>query len=337
MKLNVYAFGSALVDIQLHVMDNVFPELGIEKGNMYLTERTRQEEIIRHLLGTSFQLDNPAEDIKTAPGGSAANTVHGICSLGGTAGLCGKVADDPLGAFYISRMATCGVEFNSTPGPGVTGSCVVLISDDAQRTMLTCLGTSSEIAYCDAREDLLSNSNYLYLEGYLFDSPLATETMLRAIDTARKNNVKVALTASDSFCVQRHKEIMLKLLHGAIDLLFANAQEAHALSDTETIDDALRVLSGMCKNIALTDGAHGSVLQFAENRLEVEPFMISAIDTTGAGDAYAAGLLYGITNGYSLADSGRIASFYSSRIVSQLGPRYSGNIVQELKSLRLNA
>jgi len=334
MKLNVYAFGSALVDIQVQVDDSVFQELGIDKGNMYLTERSRQEQVLKRLLGTDeLSLENISRGLQTAAGGSAANTVYGIVQLGGTAGLCGAVAEDAFGELYCRSMASSGVRFTPRLREGMSGTCVVLISADAQRTMLTCLGVSSEIArdYIDVQQ--LQNSDYIYLEGYLFDSAMATETMLHAVELARASGVRVAFTASDAFCIERHRDIFLKLLGGDIDLLFANAQEAQALTGERDTDAALRALCGMCPQVAVTDGEQGSLVHAGGATVRVAPHRVAAVDTTGAGDSYAAGLLYGLTNGCSLEASGRIASLFSSRVVSQMGPRYSGDIRAEVQAL----
>jgi len=336
MNVDVYAFGSALIDIQVHVKDSLLSEIGVEKGNMYLTERERQEEIVTTLLGeTSLELDQVRERLHTAAGGSAANTVFGVAHLGGQGGLCGKVAHDRFGTLYTELMKESKVVFSGRKSDGMTGTCIVLISDDAQRTMLTCLGVSSEITYDDIDEELLKSSKYVYIEGYLFDSEVATLTLMAAVETAKKNNVRIALTASDAFCIERHKDIFLKLIHNDVDLLFANAKEAQALTGTTDTREAVQALAGMCTNIAVTDGAKGSILSFNKELLRVEPFMVTALDTTGAGDSYAAGLLFGLANGYSVEASGKIASFYASRVVANIGPRYGGDIGTEIKSLRL--
>lgn len=338
MKIDVYACGSALMDMQLHIHDGLLKELGVEKGNMYLTDRIRQAEVLSRLAGAdALTLEQPAGDANMAAGGSAANTVFGIAQLGGRAALCGKVARDRFGDLYARYMQDSGVLFNENRVNGMTGTCIVLITEDAQRTMLTCLGVSSEITPGDMDEQQLADSRYLYLEGYLFDSELAARTMLQAIAAAKNNNVQIALTASDSFCVARHKDVFVQLIKNDVDLLFANAQEACALTDTPSTEEALTALSELCPHIAVTDGDRGSVLCFDKQLIRVEPFMVTALDTTGAGDAYAAGLLFGLSRGYSLQDSGRIASFYASRVVSQIGPRYSGDIRHEVKSLKLSA
>jgi len=322
------------VDIQVQVEDSLLTELGLEKGNRYLTEHGRQEEILRRLLGTeSLDSARKAGKLQTAAGGSAANTMYGISQLGGRAGFCGKIANDGLGALYAEHMRQSSVVFKESTGQGMTGTCVVLICDDAQRTMLTCLGVSGEIDYEDIDEELLRQSRYIYLEGYLFDSECAARTMLRAVAVARKNGVRIALAASDALCIVRHQDLFLQIIQNDVDLLFANAREAQALSRTNNNEAALRVLSGWCEGVAVTDGEHGSMVSFNGDVTKITPNRVSAVDTTGAGDAYAAGLLYGIISGHTIRESGMIASFFSARVVAQIGPRHSGDIQPELKDL----
>ena len=334
MELDVYALGNALVDIHVQVEDSLLTELGLEKGNRYPTDQSRQAEILRKLLG-SDSLDNAlkAGKLQTAAGGSAANTMYGISQLGGRAGFCGKIANDELGAIYTEHMKQSSVVFRENMGRGMTGACVVLTSDDAQRTMLTCLGVSGRIDYEDIDNELLRHSRYIYLEGYLFESERAAQTMLRAVAVARKNGVKVALTASDVGCVDRHRDLLVPLIQNDVDLLFANAREARALSGADTNDGAFRVLSGWCEGVAMTDGKHGSMVSCNGEVTKIAPYNVSALDTTGAGDAYAAGLLYGIVNGRTARESGTIASLFSAMVVTQFGSRHSGDIQQELKDL----
>ncbi len=334
MKLDVYAFGNALMDIQVHISDSLLDKLDVEKGNMYLTERDRQEEILKELMDSDkLEIDRLGGKLQTSAGGSAANSIFGVVQLGGQAGLCGKVAKDGFGDLYIKDMQDHGVYCNENQADGMTGTSVILISDDAQRTMLTCLGVASQIRYSDVNEEMLKDSKYIYLEGYLFDSPVATETFLQVVEVAKKNDVKISLSASDPFCVDRHKDIFLKLIQNDVDLLFANAQEAQALAGTDDTAEAVKMLSKMCDNVAVTDGEQGSFLNFRGEALYIEPHKVNALDTTGAGDSYAAGLLYGLTSGYSLPESGKLASFYASRIVAQVGPRYLGDIKKDLRQM----
>jgi len=334
MELDVYALGNALVDIQVQVEDSLLTELGLEKGKRYVTEHGHQEEILRRLLG-SDSLDSARKvgKLQTAAGGSAANTMYGISQLGGRAGFCGKIANDGLGALYAEHMRQSSVVFKQSTGQGMTGTCVVLISDDAKRTMLTCLGVSGQIDYEDIDEELLRHSRYIYLEGYLFESEFAARTMLRAVAVARKNGVRIALAASDALCIARHQDLFLQIIQNDVDLLFANAREAQVLSRTNNNEAALRVLSGWCEGIAVTDGEHGSMVSFNGKVTRIAPNRVSAVDTTGAGDAYAAGLLYGIISGRTIRESGMIASFFSAKVVAQIGPRYNGDIQPELKKL----
>jgi len=270
---------------------------------------------------------------QTAAGGSAANTMYGISQLGGRAGFCGKVGNDRLGFLYAKHMCQSNVVFKENTGQGMTGTCVILISEDAQRTMLTCLGVSGRIDYEDIDEELLRHSRYIYLEGYLFESECAARTMLRTVELARKHNVKMALTASDPGCVERHRDLLVPLIQNDVDLLFANAREARALSGADNNQAALEVLSGWCEGVAVTDGEHGSMVNINSEIMNIPPHRVSALDTTGAGDAYAAGLLYGITHGRTVKESGTIASLFSAGVAAQIGPRYNGDIQPELKSL----
>lgn len=334
MELDVYALGNALVDVRVRIEDSLLAELGLEKGSRYLVEHGRQEEILQRLLG-SDSLDSARKTgkLQTAAGGSAANTMYGISQLGGRAGFCGKVANDELGTLYAEHMRQSGVVFNEKPGRGMTGACLVLISDDAQRTMLTCLGVSGRIDYEDIDKELLKHSSYIYLEGYLLESERAARTMLRTVALAKENGVKIALTASDPGCVDRHRNLLVPLIRNDVDLLFANAREARALSGADTNEAAFQKLSGWCEIVAVTDGEHGSLVSFNGEITKIPPHRVSAIDTTGAGDAYAAGLFYGITQGRTIEESGTIASLFSAGIAAQIGPRHNGDIQPELKKL----
>ncbi len=215
----------------------------------------------------------------------------------------------------------------------MTGTCVVLISKDAQRTMLTYLGVSGEIDYEDIDEELLRNSRYVYLEGYLFESECTARTLFRVVEVARGSGVKIALTASDADCVDRHRDMLVQLIKDDVDLLVANAREARAISGADRTEVALRILSGWCQGVAVTDGVRGSMLNFGGEPTRIAPCSVSALDTTGAGDAYAAGLLYGIAGGHTIRRSGTIASLFSAETVTQFGPRHSGDIGPELKDL----
>jgi sugar/nucleoside kinase (ribokinase family) len=294
MELDVFAFGNALVDIQVKVEDSLLIELVFEKGNRYPTERGRQVEILRRLLG-SDNLDRAGKTgkLKTAAGGSAANTMYGLAQLGGRVGFCGKTANDGLGILYTRHMRQRHIAFKESKGQGMTGMCVVLISDDAQRTMLTCLGVSGEIDYEDIDEELLRHSRYIYLEGYLFENECAARTMLRAVSVARKNGVKIALTASDADCVNLYRDLLVQFIQNGVDLLFANAREARVLSGVDDNETALQVSYGWCESVAVTDGDHGSLVSFNGKVTKIAPYRVSALDTTGARDTMRPGYCTG--------------------------------------------
>lgn len=334
MELDVYAFGNAIVDIQVQVQGLALTEIGFEKGSRYLVEHNRQEEILRRLLGSdSLASAQKTGKIQMAAGGSAANTMYGISQLGGRTGFCGKVATDELGALYAKYMRQSGVFFRENTRPGITGTCIVLITGDAQRTMLTCLGVSGQIDYEDIDLEMLKRSRFIYVEAYLLDSDCAARTILWATRIARENGVKIVLAASDANCVDRHRDLLLQVIENGIDLLFANTQEARALSGADSDKGALKVLSGWCQGVAVTYGEYGSIVSFNGEVVKISPYVVSAVDTTGAGDAYAAGLLYGILSGRTIKESGRIASFYSAKVVGQIGPRYNGDMPRELTNL----
>ena len=330
----MYAIGNALVDIQIQVPDSVIAELGCDKGGRYPTQHGRQQEILQTALGPDT-LDSALQSpkIQTAAGGSAANTVHGMSLLGGRAGFCGKWADDRFGSLFKTHLQQSGIIFRPTYGQGMTGSCVVLVTDDAQRTMFTCLGVSGNVDHHDIDEDRLAQSQVVYLEGYFLENERSLQTLLRAIAIARHNNVHIALTASDAFCVDRHRDQFITLIQNDVDWLFANAQEAQRLSRTNNSEAALRVLSGWCNHVAVTDGAQGSLLSCHGEWVTLPAVDITAVDTTGAGDAYAAGLLYGITHDRTPQESGKIASLFAAQVAMTMGPHFKGALPPDLVEL----
>ncbi len=329
--LDVYAIGNALVDIQIQVPDSVIAELGCDKGCRYPTQHLRQQEILKTALG-SETLDNALQShrIQTAAGGSAANTVHGMALLGGQVGFCGKWADDRFGSLFTTHLQQNAIVFRETHGQGMTGSCVVLVTDDAQRTMFTCLGVSGEVDSHDINEDCLAQSRLVYLEGYFLENERTLETLLQAIAIAKQHNVSVALTASDAFCVDRHRDLFVRLIQHDVDWLFANALEAQRLSRANTVEAAVRVLSGWCNHVVVTNGAQGSLLSCNGELLTIPAVKISAVDTTGAGDAYAAGMLYGMTHGRTPRESGSIASLFAAQVATTMGPHCTGTLPPNL-------
>lgn len=312
MKYDVYGVGNALVDIEATVSDALLDELRFAKGMMTLVDQETQRRVLAALDGAP---------INRCAGGSAANTVIGVADFGGRSAYCGKVGSDSLGDFCLKDMRALGVGIEVTPADGATGTCVVLITEDAQRTMLTCLGVSAGLTPDDIDENELRQAKYLYVEGYLFAGEQTRAAALRAIELAVKHGVKVAFTVSDPFLIGRHREEFWKLIEGPVDLLFCNLEEARSLTNLVDPIECAHVIHQHARNVALTLGPNGSILMHEGQAIPIEAVSVNAVDTTGAGDMYAAGILYGITNGLSWKQSGRLASHAAARVVAQLGAR----------------
>jgi sugar/nucleoside kinase (ribokinase family) len=272
--------------------------------------------------------------ITRCAGGSAANTVLGVADLGGTAAYAGKVGNDSLGNFCLQDMRKMGVTIEVPPAGGQTGTCVILITKDAQRTMLTNLGVSATLGPEDIDEQTIAKSKFIYVEGYLFTGDCQREAALKAINIAKRHDVPVAFTVSDPFLIDRYREDFWKLIEGPVDLLFCNLQEARSLTGLQNAIDCAQAIHKHAQRLALTLGADGSILMQDGNAIPIEGVAVKAIDTTGAGDMYAAGILYGITNGLSWKQAGHLASHAAARIVGQLGARLErGFTRQEIQEL----
>jgi sugar/nucleoside kinase (ribokinase family) len=312
-QYNVYGVGNALVDIQARIADETLETLRFAKGIMTLVDEDTQVRVLSSLKGAQ---------ISRCAGGSAANTIMGIADLGGSAAYAGKVADDEFGRFFLQDMRKLGVAIEVPPtAGGNTGTCVILITGDAERTMLTHLGVSGSLGPDDIDEAEIAKAEYVYVEGYLFSADANRAAALKAIDLAKANGVKVALTVSDPFLIRLYKDEFWKLIEGPVDLLFCNLEEARSLTDRDDPVECARHIHRHAADVALTLGPQGSLLMRAGELIPVEGVPTKAIDTTGAGDMYAAGLLYGITNGLTWQRAGHLASHAAARIVSQLGAR----------------
>jgi sugar/nucleoside kinase (ribokinase family) len=314
--LDVVAIGNALVDVLAPVKDADLEKLGLVKGTMALVDLARSEAIYSTLGPTT-----------EASGGSAANTVAGLAALGGRAAFIGRVADDALGQAFTHDIRSIGVAFDPTPTPAVpgsavTGHCLVLVTDDAERTMATHLGVASDFGPLDLNSAHLSSAGVLYLEGYLWDQPAAKAGMREAMDIAHAHDASVALTLSDPFCVQSHQAEFLELLTGDLEMLFANEDEITLLFGAADFDAAVEAVAETGVLAVLTRGGLGSVVVTASGTISVpaEP-VASVVDTTGAGDLFAAGFLYGITNGLSPEDSARLGGVCAAEIISHVGAR----------------
>jgi sugar/nucleoside kinase (ribokinase family) len=312
-SLDVVGIGNAIVDIIAHADDGFLTAAAMVKGSMTLIDEARAEEIYAS-MGPGVEMS----------GGSAGNTIAGIASLGGRAGYIGKVRDDLLGKFFRHDITSAGVEF-PTPaaadGPA-TARCMILVTPDAQRTMNTFLGACVNLGPEDVDPDLVARAQVTYMEGYLFDKPTAQEAFRHAARLAHAAGRKVSLSLSDSFCVERHREAFLQLIDHHIDILFGNEAEITSLYETADFNAAVEKLRGMCDLAAITRGAAGSVIVTKDAIVEVPAAPVSRIvDTTGAGDLYASGVLYGLTQGKTLAECGRLGSLAAAEIISHFGAR----------------
>lgn len=324
-KYDVYGIGNALVDKEFEVDDQFFVDAGIEKGFMTLIDDDKQSELLE-MLTHRYGLK------KRAGGGSAANSIYALSQFGGRAFFSCKVANDETGHYYVQELGTQNIHTNlsSTLEEGVTGRCLVMVTPDAERTMLTSLAISQLVSTAELDKDAIRESTYAYVEGYLVTSPSARSAVLELKRHAREHGVKFAMTFSDPAMVEYFKDGINEFIGDGVDLLFCNEKEAMLWSDTNTLEEACKALEGKAAQFVVTLGAHGALLFDGNNYINVEPHKVRAIDTNGAGDMFSGAFLYGITQGHDFATAGRIASLASSIVVSRFGPRLEPEQHQEI-------
>ncbi len=323
-RYDVYGLGNALLDVECEVAPTVLQELGIEKGVMTLLDEESQNKILSHLDGRAS---------KRTCGGSAANTIIAISQFGGQTFYSCKVAKDEPGQFYLDDLLQCGVDTNlkiHPPEAGITGKCLVFVTPDADRTMNTFLGISASFSEVELVPDAIADSAYTYIEGYLVTGEQSKQAAIKAREIATAAGQKVALTLSDLNMAKFFKQGLLDMIGPGVDFLFANESEAFQMSDTEDINAAIAHLKTLAKGFAITRGPKGSLIFDGETLIEIEPFPVQAIDTVGAGDMYAGGVLYGITNGLDWATAGRLGSLASSKLVTTLGARLQTTEIHSL-------
>lgn len=319
-RFDVFGVGNALVDIQARVPDALLQELSIDKGIMTLVDNDQQASVMGRLH---------EHDLHRCAGGSAANTIVAMADLGGSAAYVGKVGNDDVGTFFLDEMRKLGITIDVDPADDPTGTCAVLITQDAQRTMLTNLGASAGLTADDIHEPFIRDAKYVYIEGYLLTGPTTKAAAYRAMELAQKNGTKIALTASDPFLIDLIRDEIWDLITGPVDLFFCNELEAKSLTgENDPIRCAARIHEH-AENVALTLGGKGSIVMHGGEAFPIEGVSVEAIDTTGAGDMYAGALLYGITNGMSWRQAGHLASHAAARIVSQLGARLDNKFSQD--------
>ena len=312
-ELEVVGVGNALVDVLSHEDDALVTKLGLERGAMTMVDHEAVERV--------YAAQGPTVEVS---GGSAANTIAGLASFGAAAGFIGKVGPDEFGRVFAHDLEALGVRFGATSsnGSGPTGRCHIIVTPDAERTMCTFLGVASDLQPDDVDEALVARAQVTYLEGYLFDQPAAKRAFRQAAAVAHRSGRRVALTLSDPFCVRRHRDEFLDLVEHAVEVLFANEEEICALYDFDDFDDALQHVRRHTDVAALTRGKRGSVIVAGDEVHVIDAVPVERlVDTTGAGDQYAAGFLYGLTHGRDLATCGRLGSLAAAEVVGHLGPR----------------
>jgi sugar/nucleoside kinase (ribokinase family) len=313
-RYDVIGVGNAIVDVLSPTEDAFLAAQGLDKGVMTLIDGARGTELY-DAMGPSVEVS----------GGSAANTLAGIASLGGKGAYIGKVRADALGEVFRHDISAIGVDYRTPPAEGAgepTARCLIFVTSDAERTMQTCLGVSVELGTADIDVEAIQAAQITYLEGYLFDPPEAKKAFIHAAEAAHAVGHQVALSLSDAFCVGRHRAEFLHLISGHIDILFANEDEIMSLFEVDSFDRALALTRGHCQIAALTRGAKGSVILDHEEAHEVPAAPAGkVIDTTGAGDLYAAGVLYGLTQGRELPDCAKIGGLAAAEVIQHYGAR----------------
>jgi len=328
-KYDVTGIGNALVDIEFQVKDQFFIDHQVEKGLMTLVDEPRQNALM--------QVINTAEAKKQC-GGSAANTVIAVSQFGGKSYYSCKVANDELGNFFLNDMKDSGVEHNLDRNrlpDGITGKCLVMVTEDAERTMNTFLGITQTYSIADINESAIKDSKYLYIEGYLVTSENGKAAMRHAKRIAEDNGVKVALTFSDPAMVKYFKAAFDDVIGHSVDVLFSNEEEALLYTGKESLLEAREELKKVAKHFVITRGKNGAMIFDGDTFIDIEPYPTTAIDSNGAGDMFAGAFMFGITNGHSYASSGKLASMASSKIVSQFGPRLKWHEAKDILG-RLN-
>ena len=311
---DVVGIGNAIVDVLSHVEDRFLVEHRVDKGAMQLVDLNRAE-----------QLDGLFQSRTEASGGSVANTIAGLAMLGGKGGYIGKVCDDRLGDVFASNLAELGVTYRTPRQPAgttmATGRSMVMVTPDGERTMNTFLGAAELLTTGDMDERMVADSRWIYLEGYRLDAPEGMAGFRKAIESCRRSGGSVALTLADQYCVSRNLAAFTELINLGVDLLLSNFSELQSMFDPGDPQRALDKAAGRIPLVACTRSEKGAIIASGETRVEVNALPTTVVDSTGAGDMFAAGFLHGMTRGASLQDCGSMGCAAASAVVSQIGPR----------------
>ena len=313
-KYSVVAIGNAMLDVVCEVPEQFLTQEGISKGAMNLVSMERSNNILK--------LVRP---IKETAGGSAANTISTLAKLGLKTGYIGKIADDPKGRIFKKDLIDSSIFYNTKfldiSNTEATGKCIVLITPDKERTMNTYLGATEFLTDIDIDEELIAQSEWLYLEGYRFDGQKSKEAFYKAIEIAKKNETKIAITLSDSFCVDRHRSDFINLLNTSADTVFCNEEELKSLYQIEDIRMAQNLIAKNISCLACTCAEKGAYLFHESSITKISTNEVPVIDTTGAGDNFAAGFLYGLSKKFTLKDCASFGNLIAGEVLKVYGPR----------------
>jgi sugar/nucleoside kinase (ribokinase family) len=327
MKTNkIYAVGAALVDTEVTVSDEFLHSQSIDNGVMTLVEQSRQAELLS-------ALNNFGASLYRQSGGSACNTAVAASYFGATACFGGKVANDDDGELFASDLAQANITFYSAKSEaGVTGKCLVMVTEDAERTMNTYLGVSDEFSNSEINQTALLNSEWFYIEGYLQTDDRRTAVVKTAVEKAKQSGVKVALSLSDPFVAQLFSDNLRAIIGGGIDLIFCNKDEALAFTETDSLETAAQQLKNFTKTFAITDGANGALIFDGEDLFKAPAVNAKAVNTNGAGDMFAGAFLYAITTGEDYQSAAQLANKAAAMVVERFGPRLEAADFKQLKA-----
>ena len=311
MKYDVIGLGNPLVDMLLQIDNDSFLKLNLKKGSSTLLSEEELKNIQKNITDVK---------IKIAPGDSTANTLAGIANLGGSVIFCGKVGEDEHGIYYEETLNKAKVSHRLTKVKGITGKCMSFITPDAQRTFAVHLGVAIKLLKEDLFEDDIKNSKFLHLTGYQLEDKTLRETALHAMNVAKENNLKISIDLADPSLIRRCLPDLLNIIKTYADIVFVNEDEAEALTGLKP-EEAIHEIAKMCDIAIVKIGKEGSIIKQNEMIYRIKGFTAKAIDTTGAGDMYASGFLYGLSKGYSIDIAGEIGSYVASKVVEKIGAR----------------
>ena len=323
-QFHVYGVGNALVDLEYEIPETLLADLGIDKGLMTLIEEERHHELLN-------KLDHI--DSRPCGGGSAANTITAVAQLGSSAFYSCKVANDETGEYFLNDLAASGVRTNlsrASLAEGHTGKCIVLVTPDAERSMNTFLGITREISVAELDEASLTDSQYVYIEGYLVPETNARAAAVKARQVAQAAGVRTSLTLSDANMVNFFKEPLLEIIGEGLDMIFSNEEEARLMFNADSIEQAVTAMQGVARQFAITRGAEGALVFDGEKLHEIPAEKVTPIDSNGAGDIYAGAFLHGLTTGMPFTACAELAGTAATTLVQQMGARLSNEQMQAI-------